>query len=374
MKKLLTIFLIFVILSNLSAQKISTKKIPEDPFYFDNFILVKNGGKSFIISKYKTTNKEYLCFLHWTYKVYGVDYPEIYQRMLPDTMKYPDIFNPEKSNKPVMGISKKQAQFFCQWRSDRLNEYILIREGILKKDPNQMNEENFNTESYLCGQYEGMVKNDLLDKDTKEVRKVLHTDYILLPGFYVASKKEIQICDSLNKSKSIQSLKSIKSDLDWWMTNELEWSISDPFNSPLKLYTAKLPANMLSDINKIESFVEKYQKELANEPVSFDTTGVVVSDKDYRSFNLKKFKSEMRYYKQVSDSLPNPFVRPYDSNVEKDSIGKMPFIYITDNYDGTPVCIYRKAFQEATADKIPGTGFYCAMNIPFRIYRKLQEY
>ena len=40
---------------------------------------------------------------------------------------------------------------------------LLIREGILKMDPSQSNEENFNTEAYLAGQYEGLVKNDLVD-------------------------------------------------------------------------------------------------------------------------------------------------------------------------------------------------------------------
>ena len=112
--------------------------------------------------------------------------------MLPDTITYPDIFNPEKLNMPVKGITKKQAQVFCQWRSDRLNEYILIREGILNKNLIQYNESSFNTESYLSGQYEGIVRNDIYDVYTKKARRIIHSDLILIPVFYIASKEELQ--------------------------------------------------------------------------------------------------------------------------------------------------------------------------------------
>jgi hypothetical protein len=44
-----------------------------------------------------------------------------------------------------------------------VNEQILIREGIMRSNPNQINEDNFNSESYLAGQYEGLVKSDLQD-------------------------------------------------------------------------------------------------------------------------------------------------------------------------------------------------------------------
>lgn len=375
MKKLITLLSILLIINNLSAQKIATKKIKKDPFIsFNNFILLQYGEKSFIISKFKTTNKEYLCFLQWTYRVYGKDYPEVYEEMLPDTIKFPDIFIPEKSNMPVKGISKTQAQAFCQWRTDRLNEYILIREGILKKDFNQVDEDNFNTESYLSFQYKGLIRNNLLDKYTKSVRQIIHSDFILLPGFYIATKEEIKICGSLTKIKNIENPKKIKSDLDWWMLNELEISISADDNSPFKSYKSKLSGNILSDKHKIKSFIKKYQKELANETIGFDTTVTIVSDKDYRNFNLYKFKPQMRYYKLIADSLPNPFLATSAKNEKKDSLGKMDYIYIADNFDGTPICINKSAFEDTAASDISEAGFYCAMNIPFRIYWQLQEF
>jgi hypothetical protein len=370
-------FLVLVNLTSLGfSQKIATKNIKCDPFWnFNNFILLENGEKSFIISKFKTTNREYLCFLQWTYTILGTDYPEVYQAILPDTTKFPDIFNPSKANLPVKGISLKQAQAFCSWRSDRLNEYILIREGILRKDFSQSNEENFNTESYLCNQYEGLVRNDLVDLDTKGVRKVLHPDYILVPGFYVATKDEIKTCDSLIKLVSLKPPKKISSDLDWWMNNQLDYSFMDNKKSPLAIFKTKLSGENLSGIKHKKKFIKKYQLQLAKDTISFDPVNVLVSEIDYRTFNLPHFKSQMRYYKLLTDSLPNPFNKSsFSKTEEKDSLGRMNFIYIADNTDGTPILINRAAFEEHSSADISNNGFYCAMNIPYRIYIEFQKF
>lgn len=377
MKKILGFLILVLITGTGFSQKIATKKIKHDPFIsFNNFILLQNREKSFIISKFKTSNREYLCFLQWTFKVFGTNYPEVYQGILPDTTKYPDIFDPAKANQPVKGISLKQAQAFCSWRSDRLNEYFLIREGILKTDFSQYNEESFNTESYLCGQYEGLVKNDIVDIDTKAgVRKVLYTDYILLPGFYVATKDEIKTCDSLIKSVSLKPTKKIISDLDWWMRNQLEFLISDNNKSPFSIFKTKLAGENLSDKKHIKKFIEKYQQQLSKDTVSYDHVNALVSDTDYRTFNLYNFKSQMSYYKLLTDSLPNPFDKSSFSKVEeKDSLGRMNFIYIADNTDGTPILIERTAFEEHSSTDISNTGFYCAMNIPYRLHIEFQKF
>ncbi|MBP7497001.1 MAG: hypothetical protein KA792_04990, partial [Bacteroidales bacterium] len=277
MKKLLLSISFIIVLSNLSAQKIATKNISYDPFIKrkSNLVLLQNFEKTFIISKYKTTNKEYLCFLQWNYRVFGVDYPEVYKAMLPDTIKYPDIFKPEKLNMLVKGISKKQAQAFCQWRTDRLNEYILIREGILRKDFNQVNEENFNTEAYLSFQYEGNVKNDLLDKFTKKVRPVTQRDFILVPSFYISSKEEIKICNSLNRISKIKNKRKVKSDFDWWFKNEFFILKNSDNNSPFSILKSRLGENKLSNKHKIRSFVRKNKKELAKEIINYDTTVII---------------------------------------------------------------------------------------------------
>jgi formylglycine-generating enzyme len=159
---------------------------------------------SFYMDQTEVRNLDYCEFLYWTKRVFSVDYPEVLQKRLPDTLvwrerlaynePYVDYYlrHPSYRDYPVVGISWVQASDYCNWRTDRVNEYILIREGILKMDPNQQNEENFNSDAYLAGQYEGLVKNDLYDMDPNGsgTRKVRMEDGILLPKYRLPTEAE----------------------------------------------------------------------------------------------------------------------------------------------------------------------------------------
>lgn len=159
---------------------------------------------SFYLDQTEVRNLDYCEFLYWTRRVFGVDYPEVLQKRLPDTLVWRDrlaynepyvdyyLRHPAYRDYPVVGVSWVQAADYCNWRTDRVNEYILIREGILKMDPNQQNEENYNTDAYLSGQYEGMVKNDLYDMDPNGsgTRKVRMEDGILLPKYRLPTEAE----------------------------------------------------------------------------------------------------------------------------------------------------------------------------------------
>ena len=84
-----------------------------------------------------------------------------------------------------------QANDFCAWRTDRVNEQILIREGILRVNPAQVNEDNFNTDAYLAGQYEGLVKSPLKDLNpNNDTRKVRMEDGIMLPRYRLPTEAE----------------------------------------------------------------------------------------------------------------------------------------------------------------------------------------
>ncbi|MCK9613406.1 MAG: SUMF1/EgtB/PvdO family nonheme iron enzyme [Bacteroidales bacterium] len=159
---------------------------------------------SFYMDQTEIRNIDYLEFLYWTKRVFGIDYPEVLQKRLPDTLVWRErlayneplvdyyLRHPSYRDYPVVGVSWVQAADYCNWRTDRVNEYILMREGILKMDPNQQNEENFNTDAYLAGQYEGMVKNDLYDMDPNGsgTRKVRMEDGILLPKYRLPTEAE----------------------------------------------------------------------------------------------------------------------------------------------------------------------------------------
>ncbi|MGD0582786.1 MAG: SUMF1/EgtB/PvdO family nonheme iron enzyme [Bacteroidales bacterium] len=157
---------------------------------------------SFYMDETEVRNVDYREYLHWLRHVY-TGYPEVYRRALPDTLVWrsPMGFNdpyvqyyfrhPSYNNYPVVGVSWVQANDYCLWRTDRVNEQILIDEGELNPDPAQKDEKNFNTEAYLAGQYEGVV-NQLrpsLSGDKTE-RKTNFEDGILLPRYRLPTEAE----------------------------------------------------------------------------------------------------------------------------------------------------------------------------------------
>jgi formylglycine-generating enzyme required for sulfatase activity len=82
--------------------------------------------------------------MYWMKRVYYKTYPHVYKKSLPDTLawrtalgyreKYVSYYlrHPSYRDYPVVGVSWLQANDFCKWRTDRVNEAILVREGVIK--------------------------------------------------------------------------------------------------------------------------------------------------------------------------------------------------------------------------------------------------
>lgn len=159
---------------------------------------------SFYMDETEVRNLDYLEYLYWIHRVLGETYPEVYRRALPDTLVWRDplaynepfvqnyLRHPAYQDYPVVGVSWVQATEYASWRTDRVNEMILIREGILEWNPDQRNENNFNTEAYLAGQYEGLVRRNMRDLDPRGTgeRQVRWTDGILLPSYRLPTEAE----------------------------------------------------------------------------------------------------------------------------------------------------------------------------------------
>jgi gliding motility-associated lipoprotein GldJ len=158
---------------------------------------------SFYMDETEVTNVDYREYLYWITRVFYASYPEVYKRALPDTLvwrsklgfnePYVELYlrHPAYNYYPVVGVNWLQATDYCAWRTDRVNEMILIREGVLRTNPNQVDEDNFNTDAYLAGQYEGLVRSDLIDLDpNKDTRKVRIEDGILLPRYRLPTEAE----------------------------------------------------------------------------------------------------------------------------------------------------------------------------------------
>lgn len=177
-------------------------RVEQDVMFEWNNIPRRVTVSSFYMDETEVRNVDYREYLYWISRVY-VDYPQVYKNALPDTLVWrrPLAYNepyvqyyfrhPSYNEYPIVGVNWLQASDYCAWRTDRVNEKLLIDEKILSPDPNQINEENFNTEAYLAGQYEGIVNQNMPSLDpNQESRRVVLEDGILLPRYRLPTEAE----------------------------------------------------------------------------------------------------------------------------------------------------------------------------------------
>ena len=180
-----------------------TMGLTEQDVMFDwNNVPRRVTVSSFYMDETEVANIDYREYLFWNKRVFGDSYPEVYNNALPDTLVWREelAYNepfvqtyfrfPAYDNYPVVGVNWKQANDYAAWRTDRVNEMILIERGIFNPNPEQKDEDNFNTESYLAGQYQGDVRKNLPDYQTGGERPVRFEDGILLPDYRLPTEAE----------------------------------------------------------------------------------------------------------------------------------------------------------------------------------------
>ena len=105
---------------------------------------------SFFMDKYEVTNIGWREYLEWNIFVFGNTKPELIKAIMPDTtvwrneMAYNEPYeeyyfrHPAYSFYPVVGVSWEQAMAYCQWRTDRVNEHILVTNKYIELPPYKM--------------------------------------------------------------------------------------------------------------------------------------------------------------------------------------------------------------------------------------------
>ena len=105
---------------------------------------------SFFMDKYEVTNIAWREYLEWNLFVFGHTKPELIDALLPDTtvwrdeMAYNEPYeeyyfrHPAYSFYPVVGVSWEQAMAYCQWRTDRVNEQMLVTNKYIQLPPYKM--------------------------------------------------------------------------------------------------------------------------------------------------------------------------------------------------------------------------------------------
>lgn len=159
--------------------------------------------QSFYMDETEVANVHYREYVFWLSRVFGESNPEVVLGALPDTTVWrkelgfnePYLENyyrhPAYNQYPVVGVSWKQANDYCMWRSDRVNEAILVDESYIKDNPNQIGEENFTTSAYLANLYQPEVNKGREDLDpNNETRNIRWEDGILQPSYRLPTEAE----------------------------------------------------------------------------------------------------------------------------------------------------------------------------------------
>jgi sulfatase modifying factor 1 len=179
-------------------------RISDDPMYEWNNIPRRVTIPSFYMDETEVSNLDYTEYLYWLSRVFGTSYPQVYMKALPDTLVWREklgyneplvetyLRHPAYRNYPVVGVSWLQANDYCMWRTDRVNEMLLVQYGVLELDPAQKDENNFNTDAYLAGQYTGLVNKPMRDLNPNGTgeRRVRLEDGILLPKYRLPTEAE----------------------------------------------------------------------------------------------------------------------------------------------------------------------------------------
>ena len=162
-------------------------RVQDDVMFDWNTTPTKQQIRSFYMDQAEVTNLEYLFYLQYLEKVFPPsddNYRKIYQAALPDTLVWRDAlgFNelltetylrhPSYADYPVVGVSWLQATEYCKWRTDRVNEKILMEKGVLNStfDMDSVTVEGknrFDTSTYLAN------PNLLFDGDSSIYNKGL---------------------------------------------------------------------------------------------------------------------------------------------------------------------------------------------------------
>ncbi len=199
-----------VVCSNLFGQKIwnnTTKNVPGVTFISDHFASDRTEITNFHWKEYTT----------WLKRVHGV-HSLPYLNALPDTTVWLNVDSsfqdfrdyyfqhPAYRDFPVVGITYDQAVAYCEWRSDRVFEWLLRRYQLIPKDFPFYNKDSVITiRGYQANEIPGIQKNDQVSAfphyrlptsaEWETIQQVAQDRYALL-----SERKKIKLMNEFEES------------------------------------------------------------------------------------------------------------------------------------------------------------------------------
>jgi gliding motility-associated lipoprotein GldJ len=98
--------------------------------------------------------------------------------------------HPAYSDYPVVGVSWEQANAYCSWRTDRVNEQVLVDKGILAHDNTQAGQNVYTSKTYLAGLYQGSDGKKPLENPDGTTKRVRWEDGIMMPNYRLPTEAE----------------------------------------------------------------------------------------------------------------------------------------------------------------------------------------
>lgn len=190
-------------------------KVQDDVMHDWNNTPTSQHVQSFYMDETEVTNKMYMEYLDYLKSVYPPEdpkYANIYKGALPDTLVWRNrlgynetmtdnyLRHPAYAEYPVVGVNWIQAVQFSEWRTDRVNEVMLEKEGYLAKDAKykalngESNGGTFSTSAYLNrpeSVYNGQI-DSLQGKKKKDSVSVFakRSSGVILPEYRLPTETE----------------------------------------------------------------------------------------------------------------------------------------------------------------------------------------
>ncbi len=301
---------------------------------------------SFYMDETEIRNLDYLEYLHWIYRVFmPADLGVVYRQALPDTLvwrnklaynePYVDYYlrYPAYREYPVVGVSWSQASKYASWRTDRVNEMILVEQGIINLVPEPTAEGYFSTDAYLTySEYEGNGDRRLQNIVTGEFRNVKIEDGILLPNYRLPTEAEWEFAALGLIGNSIQERILERRIYPW--NGHITRTDDNKFYGDFVANTRRGKGDYMGVSGALND--------------AADITAPVYSywPNDYGLYNMGGNVAEwvMDVYRATSSDEVNEF-RPFRGNVyktkkvendeiaERDSVGNIPMVEASDKND-----------------------------------------